>query len=119
MHRHEKLRVANLSDNMQQTCITGRSLISLPSCRPRTRQYPLNTPVIVDEASALLKAARIYRDNKLRGQTGETPSQLVLLHLLMSREPAKWFRVLYQTSGVRVAIGAFHFRDAAARRKWK
>lgn len=73
----------------------------------------------------LLNAARIYGDNKLRGQTGETPSQPDLLHLLMSRaisrpgEPTKWDRVLYQTSEVTVAIRAFHFRDVAARRKWK
>lgn len=84
------------SDNMPQTC--NRQVIDFTP--PPAGRGPVNTPVIVDEASALLKAARIHRDNKLRGQTGETPSQPVLLHLLMSRaksrtgEPAKWYRVL-------------------------
>lgn len=51
-----KLKVAILTDNKQSTCTTGMSLISDSAhCWLRTHQYPVNTPLIVDESFVLLK----------------------------------------------------------------
>lgn len=60
----------------------------------------------------------IYRDNKLRGQTGYTPCQPVLIHLFKSyadssinSDPANGYCVLCKTFWGNVTNRSSHFRD--------
>lgn len=115
-----KLKVAILTDNKQPTCTTGMSLISdSANCWLRSRQYPVNTPLIVDESFVLLKReSRSIETISSEGKQVRLHTNLffsfytgLMLIVEWREKPAILYGVLFEAFSGSVPIRSSHFSD--------